>query len=147
MPAAARIQLLRILGRCDPRRLSPIYSKRSSPRPPSSGALPIVRVPLRLRAARGVRRILQSQRAEFHIGAGDAERPSSTHVIIEQNIMSTSEGPAAKMYYDRLAGRNSAGPRIQAPGKNFVANHDQGRERQPDRKLHERRAMVSQDTR
>lgn len=44
---------------------------------------------------------VQSLPTEFHIDVGDGERPSSSYIIIEQNIMLADERPAAKMYYDR----------------------------------------------
>lgn len=44
---------------------------------------------------------LSNRCPEFHIDAGDGERPSSSYIIIEQNIMLANERPAAKMYYDR----------------------------------------------
>jgi len=66
---------------------------RSASRPPVSVSL------LFLLFSRG--EALSNRCPEFHIDAGDGERPSSSYIIIEQNIMLANERPAAKMYYDR----------------------------------------------
>lgn len=96
-PQAVRFERLRRYIRND------LPSSSSFPPPfPWHSALPPVCDGLATPFFRGVSlSSVQSLPTEFHIDVGDGERPSSSYIIIEQNIMLADERPAAKMYYDQ----------------------------------------------
>jgi len=106
MPAAANIQLPRAFGPYDSNGFDDIFEMIFHPPPPPPFSPPFCLPPVRNGLAtpffRGVSlSSVQSLPTEFHIDVGDGERPSSSYIIIEQNIMLADERPAAKMYYDR----------------------------------------------
>jgi len=151
MPAAADIQLPRTLWRYDSNGFDDIFEMMfqppSSP-PPDVSASFLSAIPLSsflpsslslslslstfslfsffrffvFSFFREVVSSVQSLPTEFHIDAGDGERPSSSYIIIEQNIMLADERPAAKMYYDRHNSDATASREREREGERAVRN-------------------------
>lgn len=109
MPAAVNIQLPRALGPYDSNGFDDIFEMIFHP-PPFSSCSPPFYLPLVCDGlatpfffSRGEPRLALSNRCprNFISTSGMVNRPSSSYIIIEQNIMLADERPAAKMYYDR----------------------------------------------
>lgn len=136
MPAAANIQLPRALGQYDSNGFDDIFEMIFHPPPPPPpplstffSSLFAVQPPSCLRWFRifssfffaGCLGSVQSLPTEFHIDAEDGERPSSSYIIIEQNIMLADERPAAKMYYHRQHRCNTDGGERRVPSPSSSA--------------------------